>query len=72
LAVLQEGQVEAGDSIELVPTSQPAVTISEVAALYTTERGNQELMQRALQTPGMPQGWREWFREQLAGAAARH
>src|SRR5215208_2023863 len=71
LAVLQEGQLQAGDSVELVPTAEPAVTVSELAALYTTERDNRALMQRALETRGLPQGWREWFREQLARVAAR-
>ena len=70
LAVLTEGQVQAGDSIAMTPTTEQAVTVSEVAALYTTERHTRDLMERALQTPGMPEGWRGWFREQLAEGRA--
>jgi MOSC domain-containing protein YiiM len=67
LAVLKEGELKAGDSVELVPTVEPAITVSELAALYTTERDNRALLQRALGTPGLPQSWREWFGQQLAG-----
>jgi MOSC domain-containing protein YiiM len=68
LAVLKEGQVQAGDSITMTPTTAQAVTVSDVAALYTTQRDNRDLMQRALETPEMPEGWRGWFKEQLAQA----
>jgi MOSC domain-containing protein YiiM len=70
LAVLKEGQVQAGDSVVMMPTTELAVTVAEVAALYTTQRDNRDLMQRALLTPGMPEGWRGWFRERLAEAGA--
>jgi MOSC domain-containing protein YiiM len=70
LRVLKEGQLQAGDSIAMTPSAEQAVTVSDVAALYTTERDNRDLMQRALETPGMPEGWRGWFRERLAEAGA--
>ena len=70
LAVLKEGQVQAGDAIAVAPTTEHAVTVAEFAALYTTERDNRELMRRALDTPGIPVSWQEWFRERLAEAGA--
>jgi MOSC domain-containing protein YiiM len=66
LAVLQEGQLGAGDPIDLTPTGEQAVTIAEIAALYTTERQNQDLLDRAIRTPALPEAWREYFRVQLS------
>jgi MOSC domain-containing protein YiiM len=65
LAVIKEGELEAGDPIELAPTRDQAVTVADVAALYTTDRDNRELMQRAIDTPRLPESWRQWFRERL-------
>jgi MOSC domain-containing protein YiiM len=42
LAVLKEGHLQAGDSIAVTPTTGQAVTVSEVAALYTTQRDNRK------------------------------
>jgi MOSC domain-containing protein YiiM len=73
LAVLQEGQLGAGDDMALTPSREQAVTIAEVAALYTTERQNQDLLHRAIRTPALPEAWREHFRAQLSqlGASQR-
>jgi MOSC domain-containing protein YiiM len=67
-AVLKEGYLEAGDSIEWVPAGEQAVTIAEISALYTSERDNQDLLQRAIATAGLPESWRDYFRQQLSVA----
>ena len=63
LAVIKEGELAAGDEIELVPTDLSAVTIPEVVALYTSKKGNGALLQRAIGTPALPQSWREYFQK---------
>jgi MOSC domain-containing protein YiiM len=63
LAVLKEGELAAGDEIELVPTDLSAVTIPEVVTLYTSRKGNGALLQRAIGTPALPQSWREYFQK---------
>jgi MOSC domain-containing protein YiiM len=68
LAVLKEGDLGAGDPIELVPADEEAVTVADIVALYTTDRENRELMQRAIGTPYLAQGWLEHFRARLSGA----
>jgi MOSC domain-containing protein YiiM len=68
LAVLKEGDLEAGDPIDWIPTSDQAVSVAEVAALYTTDRENRALMERAVRTPGLPESWREYFRARLSEA----
>ena len=61
LAVIKEGELAAGDEIELVPTDLSAVTIPEVVSLYTSSKGDSALRQRAIATPALPQSWREYF-----------
>jgi MOSC domain-containing protein YiiM len=70
LAVLQEGHLQAGDPIDLVPTQEPAVTVAEVATLYTADGGNQDLLRRAVETAGLAQSWRDYFRKRLWDADA--
>jgi MOSC domain-containing protein YiiM len=68
LAVLKEGDLGAGDPIELVPAGEEAVTVADIVALYTTDRQNRQLMQRAIDTPHLAHGWLEHFRVRLSGA----
>ena len=65
LAVRKEGHLQAGDPIELEPTDQPAVTVMEIATLYTDHGDNLDLLQRAIATLALPQSWREYFRKRL-------
>jgi MOSC domain-containing protein YiiM len=65
LAVRKEGDVGAGDAIDLVPTEEQAVSVAEIAALYTADRDNLDLLQLAVRTPGLPEGWRDHFRKRL-------
>jgi MOSC domain-containing protein YiiM len=68
LAVRKEGDVGAGDAIDLVPTEEQAVSVAEIAALYTADRDNLDLLQLAVRTPGLPEGWRDHFRKRLLQA----
>jgi MOSC domain-containing protein YiiM len=61
LAVIKEGELAAGDEIELVPTDGSAVTIPEIVTLYTSKNGDGALLRRAIETPALPQSWREYF-----------
>jgi MOSC domain-containing protein YiiM len=70
LAVLKEGDVGAGDPIDLLPTEERAVRVAEVAGLYTADVDNRDLLERAVQTPGLPEGWRDHFRKRLWEADA--
>ncbi|MFL5449701.1 MAG: MOSC domain-containing protein [Gemmatimonadales bacterium] len=66
LAVIKEGELAAGDEIELVPTDHPAVTIPEVVTLYTSRKGAGALLERAIATPALPQSWREYFQKMVS------
>jgi len=48
-AVLLEGEVGAGDSIELMAQAEGGLTVADVVNLYTVDAENQELLRRATQ-----------------------
>ncbi len=65
LAVLQEGEVGAGDRIELIEKSKHSVRVSDVTGLYVREKQNAELLRRAIQVEALPESWRGYFQNQL-------
>jgi len=64
-AVLLEGEVGAGDSIELVAQAEVGVTVADVVNLYTVDSENRELLRRATQSSALPENWRGYFRQRL-------
>jgi MOSC domain-containing protein YiiM len=64
-AVLREGEVKAGDSIELLARDANGITVAEVVSLYRTDDTNQELLRRASELPSLPKNWRDYFRKRL-------
>lgn len=65
LAVLQEGEVGAGDSFELIKKNEPSVRVNDITRLYTHKKHNRELLLRAINVKALPEGWRSYFQEQL-------
>ncbi len=65
-SVIEEGEVEAGDSIQVLAGESSAVTIAELFQLYTARAPEVDLLQRALQAKVLPEGWRERFAAKLA------
>jgi MOSC domain-containing protein YiiM len=65
LAVLREGEVEAGETIELGDQRENGLTIADIVNLYTLDSENQELLRRATELPALPDGWKDYFRKRL-------
>jgi MOSC domain-containing protein YiiM len=68
VAVTREGDVGAGDEIELIARDPHAVTISEIARLYVTNTYDERevaSVRRALRVAALPEGWKEHFRARL-------
>lgn len=65
LAVVQEGEVTADESFELISRSKPTVTVADVVNLYTAGTAHQDLLRRVSQAPSLPESWREYFRKRL-------
>jgi MOSC domain-containing protein YiiM len=65
-AVLQEGEVGVGDSIELIESSKDSVKVCDVTALYTREKHNVGLLRRAMEVEALPESWKDYFQHRLA------
>jgi MOSC domain-containing protein YiiM len=65
LAVLQEGDVAAGDAVDLVAEDDNRITVTDVVGLYAKDEANQDLLRRATRLSALPDSWREYFRERL-------
>jgi MOSC domain-containing protein YiiM len=63
LAVLREGHVAAGDSIELLSRDPTGVSVAEITRLYAFDRNDLEGMRRVLATKGLPESWRKYFHD---------
>ena len=64
-AVLEEGEVGAGDQFELIEPDEHAVRVSDITRLYTSEKENVGLLQRAIQVKALPDSWRSRLQNQL-------
>jgi len=65
LAVLREGEIGAGDPLDLVAEDESRITVADVVGLYAADAANQDLLRRASELPSLPESWREYFRERL-------
>jgi MOSC domain-containing protein YiiM len=59
--VLQEGEVGAGDTLELVSRDENNITVADITQLYVREQDNPELLHRAAQLEALPRSWRDYF-----------
>lgn len=64
-AVLQEGEVGAGDPIELIESSEHSVRVSDITQLYIREKHNVGLLHRAIEVEALPESWRSYFQHRL-------
>ena len=63
--VVEEGVVQAGDTLEQLCKHPEALSIADVTGLYTTEKGNVALLRKAIGVNALPASWRMHFEQQL-------
>ena len=63
MAILRQGDVAAGDTIEYTDQQESGVTIADMVRLYTSNFETQELLRRATELPAPPNGWKDLFRK---------
>lgn len=71
LAVTREGDVGAGDEINVICRDDNAVPVSEITRLYIAKRYDDHdvrSVRRALRVAVFPQSWKGYFRERLGKA----
>ena len=64
-AVLKEGEITVGDSIELLKRDDHGVTVADVVNLYRRDATNQGLLRRVSELPSLPKNWRDYFLTRL-------
>jgi MOSC domain-containing protein YiiM len=62
MRIVREGDVGAGDPIEVVSKPDHDLSIRDVFRIYTRDRAG---VSRLLDVPQMSEGWRHWAREML-------
>ena len=67
-AVVREGEIGAGDALELVPSRDDRVSVADVARLYTEDSADDALVRRISRLPALPEEWRSHFRSRLPEA----
>ncbi|HUS09745.1 MAG TPA: MOSC domain-containing protein [Pyrinomonadaceae bacterium] len=65
LAVLKEGEVGGGDEFEPLAKDAHDVRVTDITRLYTQEKHNAALLQRAIEVEALPESWREYFQDRL-------
>jgi MOSC domain-containing protein YiiM len=64
-AVLKEGNVTAGDAIELLSRDASNIAISDITRLYAFEKDDLEGLRRAVKLKALSESWREYFQKQI-------
>ena len=60
-AVLQEGEVGAGDDMELVSRDRHHISVADITRVYVRDKDDLETLQRAVQVEALPERWRGYF-----------
>ncbi len=64
-AVLHEGDVGAGDAIELIGSDENNITVADITRLYVSDKDNLEMLRRAAHVEALPESWRGYFQRQI-------
>jgi MOSC domain-containing protein YiiM len=64
-AVVKEGHVKAGDSIELLARDSGNIAIADITRLYAFEKDDLELLRRVVKLEALSESWRDYFQHQL-------
>lgn len=70
-SVEKEGVVTVGDLFKRITRAEDAITISEMNSLYVRDKYNRDLIQKAINTPALPQNWRGFFLKRLEGSPVK-
>ena len=63
-SVVQEGEIGAGDAIELVGRDKHNITVADIVKIYVRE-ANDDLVRRAIQAPALAAELKTYFQQQI-------
>ena len=70
-AILHEGMVIAGDSIELIGNEQKEISVADITRLYAFEKNDVKALRRAVEVEALPENWKGYFQHQIEKQAGR-
>ena len=59
--VLEEGDIQAGDEINLISRDENKVSIKDIVRIYANDLQDKEVIQRATRVDALPEGWKDYF-----------
>ncbi|HEY9827224.1 MAG TPA: MOSC domain-containing protein [Stenomitos sp.] len=63
-SVVQEGEVETGDAVELVKRDENNITVADIVKIYV-HQASEDLVRRAIQVPALAASLKTYFQQQL-------
>jgi MOSC domain-containing protein YiiM len=64
-AVLEEGEVAAGDPIRLLQRDEHQVKVADITRLYRQDKHNLDLLRQVVALEALPEAWRDYFLQRL-------
>ena len=64
-SVESEGVVEAGNQFRVLSREPEAMTIAEMNVLFSEDRYNRTLLEKAIATRALPEDWRDYFQKRV-------
>ena len=71
-AVLEEGEVAAGDSISLLHRDEHQIKVADIVRLYRQDKYNLDLMRRVVAVEALPEEWRDYFQQRIEKLTSSH
>ena len=71
LAVEAEGDVGAGDRVEILARHPARISVSEVIRVYASDRDDLATMERLVALDALPEDWRRYFDKTFHAATER-
>jgi len=68
-SVVEEGEVRAGDAVELLAQAESRVSVADITRLYIADNPDPELLRRAVGLAALPANWRDYFQQRLPQAS---
>ena len=70
-AVLEEGEVQAGDRITMVERAADVLPVTEITRLFARDKTDVAALARVANSAALPDDWRRYFKDQLSRVTAR-
>jgi len=68
-SVVEEGEVRAGDAVEVLAQEENRVSVADIVQLYVADNPDPELLRRAAGLAALPANWRDYFQQRLPQAS---